>query len=63
MVDVQRLLLAFPKLKVEDGPVIERLRSLNAAENVLSRWREIVHTPIEPDEGDAIDGVGDALML
>ena len=52
LVDVQRLLLAFPDLKTEEGPVIDRLRQMSAPENVLFRWREIARTPIEPDEDE-----------
>jgi hypothetical protein len=52
LVDVQRLLLAFPDLKSEEGIVIDRLRHLGAPADVLSRWREIVQTSIEPDEDE-----------
>lgn len=54
--DLKRLLLAFPALKTEKGRVLELLRAAGASESVLSRWREIVIEPIEPDvdetEGD-----------
>lgn len=52
LVDVQRLLLAFPELKVAEGAVLDRLQRMNAAEDVISRWREIALMPIEPDEDD-----------
>jgi hypothetical protein len=52
LVDVQRLLLAFPDLQVEEGLVIERLRQMSAEDNVIARWREIARTPIEPDEDE-----------
>lgn len=52
LVDVQRLLLAFPELKAEEGAVIDRLRQMGAAEAVLARWREIAQAPIEPDEDE-----------
>lgn len=52
LVDVQRLLLALPKLKAEAGPVLDRLRSMSATDSVLSRWREIAQAPIEPDEDE-----------
>ncbi len=52
LVDVQRLLLAFPRLKFEEGPVLSALRKLSAQEGVISRWREIVRTPIQPDEDE-----------
>lgn len=52
LVDVQRLLLAFPDLKAAEGPVADRLRRMTASQDVLSRWREIVQAPIEPDEDE-----------
>lgn len=52
LVDVQRLLLAFPDLKAVEGPVADRLRRMGAAESVLSRWRELAQAPIEPDEDE-----------
>jgi hypothetical protein len=52
LVDVQRLLLAFPALKAEDSAVADRLRSMNAPGGVLSRWSEIARAPLEPDEDD-----------
>ena len=52
LVDVQRLLLAFPDLKVAEGLVAERLVRMSAPEAVLSRWREIAAAPIEPDEDE-----------
>ncbi|MCC6559181.1 MAG: hypothetical protein IT372_40160 [Polyangiaceae bacterium] len=44
--------MAFPELKSEQGPVTEKLRDMSAREDVLSRWREIVEAPIEPDEDE-----------
>jgi hypothetical protein len=52
LVDVQRLLLAFPNLSADDGPVTDRLRAMNVPENVLLRWREIVRAPVEPDQDE-----------
>lgn len=52
LVDVQRLLLTFPDLKMAEGPVADRLRQMNASEDVLSRWRELAQAPIEPDEDE-----------
>lgn len=52
LVDVQRLLLAFPELKSEAGPVTTQLRNMSAGGEILSRWCEIVHAPIEPDEDE-----------
>lgn len=52
LVDVQRLLLTFPDLKVAEGQVADRLRQMSASESVLSRWRELAQAPIEPDEDE-----------
>ena len=52
LVDVQRLLLAFPELQSENGPVIDRLRAMSVSEAVVTRWREIAQTPIQPDEDE-----------
>jgi len=52
LVDVQRLLLTFPDLQVAEGQVADRLRQMSASESVLSRWRELAQTPIEPDEDE-----------
>lgn len=52
LVDVQKLLLAFPDLKSEEGSVSDQLRRMSAQEDVLSRWRQIAQAPIEPDEDE-----------
>lgn len=53
LVDVQRLLLAFPDLKSDTSVVSDRLRQLSAGTEVLSRWLEIAHAPIEPDDDES----------
>lgn len=52
LVDVQRLLLAFPDLKAEDGLVAARLRQARASDAALARWREIAASAIVPDEDE-----------
>ena len=52
LVDVQRMLLAFPELKVPEGAVLEQLRQMGAEASVQSRWHEIALSDIEPDEDD-----------
>jgi Uncharacterised protein family (UPF0175)/Nucleotidyl transferase AbiEii toxin, Type IV TA system len=52
LVDVQRLLLTFPDLKVEEGAVIDKLRDLSAPGDVIARWREIAQAPLKPDEDE-----------
>ena len=47
--DLHRLLLAFPKLKVEEGEVAAKLRAAGASEAALVTWRELALAEIEPD--------------
>jgi hypothetical protein len=51
--DLYRLLLAFPELKAEEGPVAEQLRAAGAGEEVMAAWKELVARIIEPDDEDA----------
>lgn len=53
--DLQRLLLAFPELKTDDGAVSERLRALGGSEAVFATWRDVVRERIEPDEDESDD--------
>lgn len=48
--DVKVLLLAFPELKSQTGPVLDRLRASNADNRALAEWRELVDTDIKPEE-------------
>lgn len=50
--DVASLLLRFPELKQEPGPVGDRLRSAGVERNVLEAWNEIVASEILPEEDD-----------
>ena len=50
--DIAVLLLAFPDLKREPGPVGDHLRELGASAAVLQAWSEIVRQPISPDADD-----------
>jgi len=50
--DLAHLLLKFPELKTEAGPVKERLESENAQEEVLAIWRQLVAEEILPEEED-----------
>lgn len=51
--DLAELLLKFPSLKADPGPVTEQLRAGSAAAPVLQTWAEIVKQKIDPeiDEG------------
>jgi len=51
--DLAMLLLTFPELKRESGPVVDRLRAAGADAAVLSVWKELVAQEIRlPDEDD-----------
>jgi hypothetical protein len=50
--DLARLLLTFPKLKANEGPVAERLRAAGADETVLAAWKDLVAQEILPEDED-----------
>lgn len=50
--DLAMLLLTFPELKHDPGPVTESLREAGADATVLAAWREIVAQEIQPTEDD-----------
>lgn len=51
--DLAMLLLTFPELKNEEGPVNEALKSLGAKDDVMKTWRELVALKItEPQDDD-----------
>jgi hypothetical protein len=50
--DIAMLLLTFPDLKREDGPVMERLKAENAGEEALTLWRELVNQEIQAENED-----------
>jgi hypothetical protein len=51
--DLAMLLLTFPGLKCDPGPVTDRLLSAGVAPAVMAAWKEIVNTEIQPaDEED-----------
>jgi hypothetical protein len=45
--DLALLLLAFPELKRDPGPVTDRLQTMSAASSVLDVWRELVAQEIQ----------------
>ena len=51
--DLRRLLLAFPKLKTEFGPVRDRILAAGAEAAVLETWKELVAQEILPEDEDA----------
>jgi hypothetical protein len=50
--DLKVLLLAFPDLKSETGPVLDRLNASHADERTHAEWRELVATEIRPVEDE-----------
>jgi hypothetical protein len=50
--DLAMLLLTFPELKQEPGPVGESLRSAGADAGILTAWQEIVNQEIQPADED-----------
>lgn len=55
--DLAVLLLTFPELKTEEGPVAERLRAAGASADVLAAWKELVAQEIrEEDDADEFGG-------
>lgn len=50
--DVATLLLTFPELKYDPGPVTACLQALGAETKMLSVWREFVHQAILPEAED-----------
>lgn len=57
--DMYRVLLAFPGLKTETGPVAERLQAAGASENALAAWKELVAETILPEEDEDEFATGD----
>lgn len=50
--DLAMLLLTFPELKTEEGPVLERLQAAGADEEVLAAWNELVAQDIQAEDED-----------
>jgi len=50
--DLYRLLLAFPELKANEGPVAERLQANGATGEVLVAWKELVALDIQAGDDD-----------
>lgn len=50
--DVAMLLLAFPELKRDFGPVVDRLNAAGADESVMNVWKKLVAQEIRPADDD-----------
>jgi hypothetical protein len=51
--DLAMLLLTFPELNTEEGPVMERLRLAGADDSVIAAWKDLVAQEILPEDEDA----------
>jgi nucleotidyltransferase AbiEii toxin of type IV toxin-antitoxin system len=51
--DSYHLLLAFPELKKEEGPVAERLRAAQASDDVTTAWKDLIAQDIQAEDEDA----------
>lgn len=51
--DLRRLLIRFPELKTEQGPVADCLREAQASPPILAAWKELVGQEILPEDDDA----------
>jgi hypothetical protein len=50
--DLKVLLLAFPRLKKEAGPVLDHLKAHGASTSVIDEWRQLVATRIADETED-----------
>lgn len=50
--DLAMLLLTFPELKRDQGPVTEKLQAMGAGSDVLKVWHELVIQKIQPEDED-----------
>jgi len=50
--DIALLLLTFPELKTEEGPVRDRLEEEGVGPEIVAAWQEIVAQEITPEEED-----------
>jgi len=50
--DLAMLLLTFPDLKRDPGPVTDRLQAMSASQDVLAAWKEFVAQEIKPADED-----------
>ena len=51
--DIAMLLLTFPDLNRDPGPVTQRLTAANVETEVLASWRDLVQQPLQPVDEDA----------
>ena len=50
--DLRRLVLAFPELKTDEGPVADALRRLDAPPQAFKTWQTLVAEEILPEDED-----------
>lgn len=49
---VDPMLLTFPELKCDPGPVAEQLRIAGASPDILAAWMELVAQEIRPEDDE-----------
>jgi nucleotidyltransferase AbiEii toxin of type IV toxin-antitoxin system len=50
--DLAMLLLTFPELKTDEGPVADRLRAADASPSIWQAWKELVRQKIEAESDE-----------
>ena len=50
--DLRRLLLSFPELRSNQGPVLGILQAMAAPQRALDAWQELLHEDIVPDDDE-----------
>jgi hypothetical protein len=50
--DIAYLLLKYPELRLDQGPVFQLLVSAHASEDIIKTWRELLSEKIVPDDED-----------
>lgn len=50
--DIAMLLLTFPELKCDPGPVTEKLKGLKADSDILNIWQELVNMEIQAEDDE-----------
>jgi hypothetical protein len=50
--DLYRVLLTFPELKTDEGPVADRLRAMEATPEIMKAWKQLVRQRIEAEKDE-----------
>jgi hypothetical protein len=52
LADLRRLLLAYPDLRSESGPVADALKTVSGTPEAVKAWIELTHEPAIGDDED-----------